>query len=199
MKKSRKIPKAKKGKVSRKPKVRVDKIALKKKIRDIPDFPKKGIIFRDITTLLKDKEALCLCIDAIADYYEEQEIDYIAAAESRGFILGPLIAERLDCGFIPIRKPGKLPAETIKHSYELEYGTDALEIHKDALERGHRVLIVDDLLATGGTSLASVKLIEKLEAEVVGLAFLIELGFLRGREKLNDYEIFSLLNYNSEE
>ena len=169
---------------------------LKKKIRNIPDFPKKGIIFRDITTLLKDKKALRHCTKCFVTEFKDKKIDYIAATESRGFIFGSLLAHELECGFIPIRKLGKLPAKTIKEEYELEYGRDVLEIHHDAVSRDDRVLIIDDLLATGGTGLASARLVEKLGGELVALAFLIELEFLEGRKKLGKREIFSLIKYD---
>lgn len=159
---------------------------IKSKIRDIPDFPKKGILFKDITTVLNDSEAFRKSIDSIYELYKDQEIDYIAGIESRGFIFGSALAYKLGVGFIPIRKPGKLPAKTEKVIYELEYGTDSLEVHADAITNGNRVLVVDDLLATGGTADAAVKLIKKIGGEVIGLAFLVELEFLKGREKLPD-------------
>lgn len=164
-------------------------------IRDIPDFPKKGILFRDITTALKDAQTLKLTVDEIYNAFKDEKIDYIAGIESRGFIYGMPLAYKLGCGFIPVRKPNKLPAETISQEYELEYGTDKIEIHKDALKTGDRVLIVDDLLATGGTAAAAVKLVSQV-AQVVGMAFVIELKDLKGREKLpKDVKILSLVEY----
>ena len=157
---------------------------LKKLIREVPDFPKKGILFYDITTLLKDKLGFARLIDALSANYIGKEIDLVLGMEARGFIFGPALAYRLNAGFVPVRKPGKLPAETVKVSYELEYGSNALEIHKDAIRKGQRVLIVDDLLATG------------LGAQIAGLAFVVELDFLRGREKLARYDVFSLLHYD---
>src|SRR5229473_5519745 len=168
---------------------------LKKLIREVPDFPKKGILFYDITTLLKDKLGFATLIDALSENYIGKEIDVVVGMEARGFIFGPALAYRLNAGFVPVRKPGKLPAETVKVSYELEYGSNALEIHKDAIEKGQRVLIVDDLLATGGTAEATAKLAASLGAEIAGLGFVIELDFLNGREKLKGYDVFSLLHY----
>lgn len=166
---------------------------LKAIIRDVPDFPKKGIMFKDITTLLKDSRAFNEAITKLVAHFENREFDYIVGIEARGFIIGAPMALALQKGFIPIRKPGKLPAETISESYELEYGSNTIEMHRDALQPGDRVLLIDDLLATGGTIKAAVDLIEKLGAEVVGLGFLMELSFLDGREKLQGYDIFSLL------
>ena len=174
----------------------VDCDGLKKLIREVPDFPKKGILFYDITTLLKDKLGFARLIDALSEHYIGKEIDLVLGMEARGFIFGPALAYRLNAGFVPVRKPGKLPAETEKVSYELEYGSNSLEMHKDAIERGQRVLIVDDLLATGGTAVATAKLASGLGAQIAGLAFVVELDFLRGREKLAKYEIFSLLHYD---
>lgn len=171
---------------------------LKKIIRNVPDFPKKGVMFRDITTLLKDANAMKYCVKEITGHFKDTDIDFVAGIESRGFIIGPLIASEFHCGFIPIRKMGKLPAKTVKHEYELEYGTDTIEIHFDAIRKGDRVLIVDDLLATGGTAQAAVKLVEKLGGKVAGLAFIIELGFLPGRKKLEGYDVFALVDYKSE-
>lgn len=168
---------------------------LKVSIRDIPDFPKPGILFKDITPLLSNGTAFKHAIDAIADYYTHKKIDVVLGAEARGFIFGAALAYRLSCGFVPARKPGKLPYTVAKASYDLEYGTDSLEIHEDSIEPGQRVLIVDDLLATGGTASAKVELVRKLAAEVAGLAFLIELKFLNGREKLGDLDVFSLITY----
>jgi len=169
---------------------------LKQLIREVPDFPKKGILFYDITTLLKDKVGFAKLIDALSEHYIEEEIDLILGMEARGFIFGPALAYRLNAGFVPVRKPGKLPAETARVTYDLEYGSAALEIHKDAIEKGQRVLIVDDLLATGGTALATADLARGLGAEIAGLAFVVELDFLKGREKLAQYDVFSLLHYD---
>ena len=174
----------------------VDCDGLKKLIREVPDFPKKGILFYDITTLLKDKVGFARLIDALSANYIGKEIDLVLGMEARGFIFGPALAYRLNAGFVPVRKPGKLPAETLKISYELEYGSNALEVHKDAIRRGERVLIVDDLLATGGTAVATAELARGLGAQIAGLAFVIELDFLRGREKLAQYDVFSLLHYD---
>lgn len=168
---------------------------LKSKIRDIMDFPKEGIDFKDITTLVKDGESFKYAIDAIIDNLKDKKVDIIVGPEARGFLMGTPVAYGLGVGFVPIRKPGKLPGETESYEYGLEYGTDTLEIHKDAIKNGMRVAIVDDLLATGGTVEASTKLIEKLGGEVVSLQFLIELEFLNAREKLSDYEVDSLVKY----
>lgn len=169
---------------------------VKEKIRAVPDFPKKGIIFRDITTGLKDAETLQVMVDYLCDQYKDCKIDYIAGIESRGFIFGMPMAYKLDCGFIPVRKPNKLPAETIKESYDLEYGSDSIEIHADAIEKGANVLVVDDLLATGGTAQAACKLVKKAGGNLVGAAFLIELEALNGRYKLTDCgKVVSMLKY----
>lgn len=169
---------------------------VKDKIRSIPDFPKPGILFRDITTALLDAETLKKMIDFISDNFKNDKIDYVVGLESRGFIFGMPVAYNLGVGFIPVRKPNKLPAETLKESYELEYGTDSLEIHADALKTGDRVLIVDDLLATGGTAAAACNLIHKTGAEIVGCTFLIELNDLNGRNKLpKDCKIVSMIEY----
>ncbi len=168
---------------------------LKKLIREVPDFPVPGILFYDITTLLKDKRGFATLIDALAEHYIDQEIDLVLGMEARGFIFGPAVAYRLNAGFVPIRKPKKLPAATASISYELEYGKNTLEIHKDAINPGQRVIIVDDLLATGGTAQATVSLAESLGAKVVGCGFVVELDFLKGREKLGKYNVFSLLRY----
>jgi len=168
---------------------------LKDFIRDVPDFPKEGIIFKDITTLLKNSEALSIAIDQLYDKVKEMKIDKVIGIESRGFIFAPVIAYKLNAGFIPVRKPGKLPAEVVSESYELEYGTDTLEMHKDAIEKGDKVLIADDLIATGGTANAVCKMVEKMGGEVVALEFLIELEFLKGREKLEKYNLISLIKY----
>jgi len=173
-------------------------INLKEKIRNVPDFPKKGIVFRDITTLLKDAHALRYAVAKMKEKYAGKKIDLIVGPESRGFIFGAILAHELGIGFVPIRKPGKLPAKTEAHEYELEYGKDKIEIHCDAIKKGDNVLIVDDLLATGGTSEAAAKLVEKLGGKIAGFCFLIELGFLKGREKLKGYDIYSLIDYESE-
>src|SRR5712691_6500264 len=169
---------------------------LKKLIREVPDFPKKGILFYDITTLLKDKAGLATLIDALAEHYIKQNVDLVLGMEARGFIFAPALAYRLNAGFVPLRKPGKLPAVTVKFDYALEYGTNTLEIHKDAIQKGQRVLIVDDLLATGGTAEATAKLATMLGAEIAGLGFVVELDFLKGREKLKGYDVMSLLHYD---
>ena len=169
---------------------------LKQLIREVPDFPKKGILFYDITTLLKDRVGFATLIDALSEHYLNAQIDSVLAIEARGFIFGPALAYRLNAGFVPIRKPGKLPAETVKWSYELEYGLDTLEIHKDAIKPGQKVIIVDDLLATGGTASACVQLAKSLGAEIAGLAFVVELDFLNGRGKFEGTEVFSLLHYD---
>ena len=174
----------------------VDCDGLKKLIREVPDFPKKGILFYDITTLLKDKLGFALLIDALSEHYIGKEIDLVLGMEARGFIFGPALAYRLNAGFVPVRKPGKLPAETVKVSYQLEYGSNSLEVHKDAIRKGDRVLIVDDLLATGGTAVATAELASGLGAQIAGLAFVVELDFLRGRERLGNYDVFSLLHYD---
>jgi adenine phosphoribosyltransferase len=169
---------------------------LKKLIREIPDFPKKGILFYDITTLLKDKLGFATLIDALSEHYLKQDVDLVLGMEARGFIFGPAVAYRLNAGFVPVRKPGKLPAATQKLEYQLEYGSNTLEIHKDAIQKGQRVIIVDDLLATGGTAAATVALAKTLGAEVCGLGFVVELDFLKGREKLKGADVFSLLHYS---
>jgi adenine phosphoribosyltransferase len=162
-------------------------------IRDVPDFPVKGILFKDISTLIKNPDAFQGAVDALLDRCIDKDIDLVAAIEARGFIFGAALAYELSAGFVPIRKPGKLPADKISVSYTLEYGTNTLEMHRDAVEPGQRVLIVDDLLATGGSAKAAAELVEKLGGEVVGLIFLIELGFLKGVEKLDGYDVFSLI------
>jgi adenine phosphoribosyltransferase len=164
----------------------MDKEGLKRIIRDVPDFPKEGIIFKDITTLLKDKIAFKSSIRLLLDEAKKHKVDKVVGIESRGFIHGTLIAYELGSGFVPIRKPGKLPAETLSEMYELEYGSDSIEIHKDAISAGEKVIIIDDLLATGGTAEAACKLVEKLGGEIVLVAFLIELTFLNGRKRLAD-------------
>ena len=164
-------------------------------IRHVPDFPKKGILFYDITTLLKEKGALKRVTEQLVDLYRGQAIDLVAGVESRGFIFAPSVASELGAGFVPVRKPGKLPAEAIAETYDLEYGQDSLEVHRDAVQEGRRVLLVDDLLATGGTAAATVRLIRRLGGQVVGAAFLVELEFLNGRGRLPDVEVRSLLQY----
>lgn len=169
---------------------------VKKTIRDIVDFPKKGIIFRDITTAVKDKAALKRIVNFLTEKFKDKDIDYVAAVESRGFIFGSALAYNLNAGFILVRKPGKLPAKTISEEYSLEYGTDKIEIHEDAIEKGKNVLVIDDLLATGGTVNACCKLIKKTGANIVGCAFVIELSDLKGREKLpKDIEVISMIRY----
>ncbi|MBO0721323.1 MAG: adenine phosphoribosyltransferase [Blastocatellia bacterium] len=171
--------------------------ALKSLIREIPDFPKQGILFYDITTLLKDSQGLRSVIDHITDYFRDKQVDTVIGIEARGFIFGPALAYHLGAGFVPVRKPKKLPSEVESYSYDLEYGKDTLEIHRDAVGKGHNVVIADDLLATGGTAKAVVNLVEKLGGNVVGLSFVIELEFLNGRERLAGYDVFSLLKYQS--
>ncbi len=168
---------------------------LKVMIRDIPDFPKKGVIFKDITTLLSNAKAFTTSIDLIGDRYIDKGVDLVVGAEARGFVFGAALAYKLNAGVIMIRKTGKLPYRTVKTLYELEYGTDELEIHEDAISEGNRVLIVDDLLATGGTASASAELVQKLKGEVVGFAFLVELSFLKGRDRLKEHEVFSLIQF----
>jgi len=169
---------------------------LKKLIREVPDFPKKGILFYDITTLLRDKVGFATLIDALSEHYLNSNIDLVLGIEARGFIFGPALAYRLNAGFDPIRKPGKLPAQTVRWTYQLEYGSDTLEIHQDAVSPGQRVIIVDDLLATGGTANACVQLAKSLGANIAGLGFVVELDFLKGRDKLKQYDVFSLLHYD---
>jgi adenine phosphoribosyltransferase len=168
---------------------------LRARIREVPDFPKPGILFYDITTLLKDADSFREVIDRMADQVKDARIDLVVGMESRGFIFSAPLAYKLDAGFVPVRKLGKLPAETIEVEYDLEYGTATLEIHRDAIQPGQRVLIVDDLLATGGTMQAAVDLVGQAGGTVAGIAFVIELGFLNGREKLRPAEVFSLLTY----
>jgi adenine phosphoribosyltransferase len=168
---------------------------LKKHIRHVPDFPKAGILFYDITTLLRDADGFKATVDLLATPYAGQRIDVVVGIESRGFILGGAVAERINAGFIPIRKPGKLPSKALKETYDLEYGKDALEIHHDAIEKGQRVLIVDDVLATGGTAAAATQLVKKLGGELHGLAFLIELIGLNGRSRLPGEKVYSVLQY----
>lgn len=168
---------------------------LRKFVRDIPDWPKKGIIFKDITPLLEDAAAFRYTIDRLYDHYKDQKIESVVAIDARGFILGAPLAYRLGVGIIPARKKGKLPAATHDVEYELEYGTATLSVHQDAVAQGERVLVVDDLLATGGTTAAVCQILEKVGAEIVGIAYLIELSFLNGRQKLKDYPIFRLIDY----
>lgn len=168
---------------------------VKKLIREVPDFPKKGILFYDITTLLKDATGFRRVIDGLAEIFREQRIDLVCGVEARGFIFAPTVAFALGAGFVPVRKPHKLPAETESITYELEYGTDTLEIHKDAIAAGQRVLLLDDVLATGGTAAAVARLIRQLKGELVGAAFVIELDFLGGRKKLDGIEVTSLVHY----
>jgi adenine phosphoribosyltransferase len=169
---------------------------LKQLIREVPDFPKTGILFYDITTLLKDKVGLATLIDALSEHYVDKNIDLVLGMEARGFIFAPALAYRLNAGFVPVRKPGKLPAATVKYDYALEYGHNTLEIHKDAIQKGQRVVIADDLLATGGTAEATTKLAASLGAEIVGLGFVVELDFLKGRDRLKGYDVLSLLHYD---
>ncbi|UCH12142.1 MAG: adenine phosphoribosyltransferase [Candidatus Omnitrophota bacterium] len=168
---------------------------LKQYIRSIPDFPKKGILFRDITTLLKNPAKFKQVIDVFYDKYKDKKIEAIVAAEARGFILGGALAYKLDCAFVPVRKKGKLPAGTIEATYELEYGTDTICMHKDAIKPKERVLILDDLLATGGTAKAMCDLVGKTGGDIVGIAFMIELCDLKGRDKIKEYDIFTLITY----
>lgn len=168
---------------------------LSSKIREIKDFPQKGVSFKDITTLLKDKLAFSYMVDALSEQLENLNVDIVVGPESRGFLVGAPVAYKTGVGFVPVRKLGKLPGETISYKYELEYGTDALEIHRDAIQPGQRVAIIDDLLATGGTLLATAKLIEELGGEVVSINFLIELKYLGGRKKLSNYNVNTLISY----
>ena len=168
---------------------------LKTLIREVPDFPKPGILFYDITTLLKDPIGLHRAVDALANHYVGRRVDRVVGVEARGFIFAPMVAYRLNAGFVPVRKPRKLPAEVARATYNLEYGEDALEIHRDSITAGQDVLIVDDLLATGGTASAVARLVESLGGKVAGLGFLIELGFLKGREKLCGYDLHAVLKY----
>jgi len=166
-----------------------------KLIRDIPDFPKKGVVFKDITPVLKDYRIFNRVIGEMAEPFKDTGIDYVVGMESRGFIFGVPVSQILGAGFVPVRKPGKLPAKTVSETYLLEYGKDTLEIHQDAIEDGKKVIIVDDLLATGGTCEATVRLVEKIGGKVEGISFFIELGFMNGREKLKGYRVNSLVNY----
>ena len=169
---------------------------LKSLIREVPDFPKPGILFYDITTLLKDAGGFRSVIDGMRSHYSGTKVDVVLGIEARGFIFAPALAYALNAGFVPVRKPKKLPAECVRITYDLEYGTDTLEMHKDAVGNGHRVLIVDDLLATGGTARAAARMVQEAGGAVVGLGFVIELTFLHGREKLTDYDVYSLLQYD---
>jgi adenine phosphoribosyltransferase len=169
---------------------------LKQLSREVPDFPKPGILFYDVTTVLKDKLGFAKLIDSLGQCYIGRRVDVVVGIEARGFIFGPALAYRLNAGFVPVRKPKKLPGQTARWTYDLEYGQDTLEIHKDAIEPGQSVLIVDDLLATGGTALATVKLVESLGGKVESLSFVVELDFLKGRDKLAGYEVLSLLHYD---
>jgi adenine phosphoribosyltransferase len=165
-------------------------------IRDVPDFPKPGILFKDITPLLADPQGLKNTADMLAGPYKDQSIDVVVGIESRGFIFGTMVADRLGAGFVPIRKPGKLPAEIFSQSYELEYGTDTVEIHADSIKQGRNVVMIDDLLATGGTMEASCKLVERLGGKIAGISFVIELAFLSGRAKLSQYDVHALMTVN---
>lgn len=169
--------------------------AIKKLIREVPDFPKPGINFYDITTLLKDSTGLKTVVDLLCQHYKTSAVDVVLGIEARGFIFAPIVAYALGAGFVPVRKPKKLPAPCERVEYALEYGTDVLEIHKDAIAPGQNVLIVDDVLATGGTAAAVTRLVEKLEGKVAGLGFVLELAFLHGREKLDGYDVYSLIQY----
>jgi adenine phosphoribosyltransferase len=169
---------------------------LRAKIRDIRDFPTEGVLFKDITTLLKDGPAFRVVVDELTQRYRQQRVEIVVGIESRGFIFGAPVAHQLNAGFVPVRKLGKLPSKTIEVEYELEYGRDALAIHEDAVRAGQRVLVVDDLLATGGTMAATLRLVEQLGGVVVGVAFLIELAFLHGRDKLRSYPLHSLIVYD---
>ena len=171
---------------------------LRSYIRSVPDFPKKGIVFRDITTLLQHNDAFTTAIDRFYEQFSSSGIEKVVAIESRGFIFGGALAQRLQSGFVPVRKPRKLPWKTVRQEYELEYGSDALELHIDAISPGERVLIIDDLLATGGTAAAACNLVQQLSGNIIGLAFLIELSFLPGRDKLKGYDVHSLISYESD-
>jgi adenine phosphoribosyltransferase len=168
---------------------------LKNLIREVPDFPKPGILFYDITTLLKDKLGLARLIDALTEHYINCDVDLVLGIEARGFIFGPALAYRLNAGFVPVRKPKKLPAEVLQWKYALEYGQDTLEMHKDAIKPGQRVIICDDLLATGGTAKAAADMTQQLGGNICGMGFVVELDGLKGREKLKEYDVFSLLHY----
>ncbi len=165
------------------------------RIRDVPDFPVAGVLFKDITTLLRDAQGFQSAVDALAEHYVGEHIDIVAAIEARGFIFGAPLAYKFGVGFVPVRKAGKLPASTLTAEYSLEYGTSQLQVHTDAIEPGQKVLVVDDLLATGGSAKAAIDLVEQLGGEVVGAAFLIELGFLHGIDKLEGYQVFSVVRF----
>lgn len=170
-------------------------VDLKALIREVPDFPKPGILFYDITTLLKDPVGLHWAVDSLADHYIGRVIDRVVGIEARGFIFAPMVAYRLNAGFVPVRKPKKLPADTARVEYSLEYGKDALEVHRDAIGKGQQVLIIDDLLATGGTAAAVAQLVESLGGKVAGIGFLIELEFLKGKDRISQYDLHSVLKY----
>jgi adenine phosphoribosyltransferase len=178
----------------KKPPVNIE--AVKALVLTVPDFPKPGILFYDITTLLKDKTGFAQLIDALAAHYIEERIDLVLGIEARGFIFGPALAYRLNAGFVPVRKPRKLPAPVARVTYDLEYGSDTLEIHMDAIKPSQRVVLVDDLLATGGTMEATVKLVKQLGGKIAGLGFAVELDFLKGRDRFSEYDVFSLLHYD---
>ena len=165
-------------------------------VRDVPDFPVKGILFKDITTLVRQGDAFQQVVDWMAEQYADKEVDKVVAIEARGYIFGAPLAYKLGAGFVPVRKPGKLPARNISESYALEYGTNVLEVHEDAIEPGQRVVIVDDLLATGGSARATINLVERLGGQVIGIVFMIELDFLHGREQLEGYDVVSLIHYS---
>jgi len=175
-------------------------MSIKSKIRTIPDFPKKGIMFRDITTLINDAQGFKEVIDAFIERYSKMDIDYVMGIEARGFILGGAIAHGLGKGFIPVRKPGKLPARSVRHEYQLEYGTDCLEVHEDAIKKGDKILLVDDLLATGGTALAGARLAEMLGGEIVEMAFIVDLPDVGGRKNITDkgYKMFHLVEFEGD-
>src|SRR6266480_1185245 len=172
-----------------------ESIQLEDWVRDIPDFPQKGILFKDITPLLQDPAAFRDAMDRLAAHYKDAGIEAVVGVESRGFIFGAPLAYLLNCGFVPVRKFGKLPSQTVSVEYALEYGTNVVEVHGDAIKRGQRVLIVDDLLATGGTVMASIELVEKVGGHIAGIAFLVELNYLKGRERLKGHDVFALIKY----
>ena len=176
-----------------------NKVDLRSKIRTVPDFPRKGIMFKDITTLLQDADAFHSSVKQMMSHFHGRRIDKVVSAESRGFILGSAIAYELHAGFVPLRKPGKLPWKKLREEFDTEYSKDAFEIHEDAIKKGESILLVDDLLATGGTLEAATKLVERLGGNVVGISILIEMSFLHGREKLKGYDVFSIVNYDAEE
>lgn len=174
-----------------------EKIDLRERIRNVPDFPKKGILFYDITTLLQDSDCFRYAIKEMLKNFEGKRIDKVVSAESRGFIFGSVLAHELRAGFVPLRKPGKLPWKKLREEFDTEYSRDAFEVHEDSIRKGENVIIVDDLLATGGTMVAAARLVERLGGRIIGIAILIELGFLGGRKKLKKYDIFTLVNYDS--